>query len=257
MKRVPLPGFRLALGATAAWLGLIVVIPLAALAFVAASNSAEGFWSTAFSPRAIAAYQLTFGVALGAAIVNAFLGLLLAWILVRYSFPGKKLVDALIDIPFALPTAITGLAFATLYTSTLGSGRFAIVVVLTFISLPFVVRTLQPVLEDLGTDAEEAALSLGASRWQTFRLIILPSILPALLTGVALAFARSIGEYGSVIFVSGNIPFESEIASLLIVGQLEQFKYAGAAAIAVVLLAASFALNGVINLLAQWSRRHA
>lgn len=260
MKSLALPGFRLALGVTALWLGLIVVVPLTALALVAASNTVEGFWNTAFSARALAAYRLTFGVALAAALVNGALGLLIAWILVRYAFPGKRIVDALIDIPFALPTAITGLAFASLYSYNgfipIGSGRIAIVIVLTFISLPFVVRTVQPVLEDLGADAEEAALSLGASRWQTFRLVILPNIVPALLTGIALAFARAIGEYGSIIFVSGNIPFESEIASLLIVGQLEQYKYAGAAAIAVVLLAASFAANGLINVLAQWSRRH-
>jgi sulfate transport system permease protein len=254
------------MGATLASLTFIVLLPLAGLFVVASSMTAEEFWSTVTSPRALAAYQITFGGALAAALINGFVGLVLAWVLVRYTFPGKRVIDALIDIPFALPTAVTGLAFASLYSQNgwlgqvglaLVNSRISIVVVLTFISLPFVVRTLQPVLEDLGTDSEEAALSLGAGRWQTFRLVVLPHLIPALLTGVALAFARSVGEYGSVVFVSGNIPFQTEIASILILEQLEQYRYAGAAAIAVVLLVASFAINGLINVLALRSRRHA
>lgn len=269
MTRHGLPGFRGTMGATLAWLGFLVLVPLASLFFAAASLSPAEFWKAVSSPRALAAYRVTFGAALGAALLNGGIGLLLAWVLVRYRFPGRNVVDGLIDIPFALPTAVAGLTFATLYGPEGWFGRLlaplgiellhtpgAVVWVLTFVSLPFVVRTVEPVLADLGSETEEAAQSLGATRWQTFRYVILPSVLPALLTGVALAFARAVGEYGSVIFVSGNLPFRTEIASVLIVNHLEQYQYGAAAAVAVVLLAASFFINGAINLLSRWSRRH-
>lgn len=264
-----LPGFRLTMGATLAWLALIVLIPLASLFVTASSLSLGEFWKVVWSPRAVAAYKLTFGAALVAALANGVIGLLLAWVLVRYRFPGRNLVDGLIDIPFALPTAVAGLTFASLYAEQGWIGRFlvplgikavhtplAVGVVLVFVSLPFVVRAVQPVLEDLGTESEEAAESLGATRAQSFRWVIFPSLLPALLTGIALAFARAVGEYGSIVFVSGNIPYKTEIASLLIMGQLEEYNFAGAAAIAVVLLFASLLVNGAINLLSRWGRRH-
>jgi sulfate transport system permease protein len=269
MTRRTLPGFGLTMGATLAWLGILVLIPLGSLLVTSSELSWEGFRRVAFGPRALASYKLTFGAALIAAAVNGGIGLLLAWVLVRYDFPGRKLVDALIDIPFALPTAVAGLTYSSLYAGNGWIGRFlaplgikaihsplAVVIVLTFVSLPFVVRSVQPVLEDLGRESEEAAGSLGASRWQTFRWVVFPALAPALLTGVALAFARAVGEYGSVIFVSGNLPMKTEIAPLLIMGQLEQYSFGGAAAIALVLLAASFLINGAINLLSRWSRRH-
>jgi sulfate/thiosulfate transport system permease protein len=269
MKRRNLPGFKPTMGITLAWLAVIVLIPLSSIVWTSWSLSGAEFWRIIWSPRAIAAYKLTFGASLAAAAANAGIGLLIAWVLARYEFPGKNLMNALIDIPFALPTAVAGLTYSSLYASNGWFGRFlvplgihavhtplAVGVVLTFVSLPFVVRSLQPVFEDLGTDAEEAAQSLGATRWQTFRFVIFPSILPALLTGVALAFARAVGEYGSVVFVSGNLPMKTQIAPLLIMEKLEEFNFAGASAIAVVLLVASFVINGGINLLSKWSRRH-
>jgi sulfate transport system permease protein len=253
---------RLALASTLLWLGLIVLVPVASV-FVAARWNEESL-----GPRAISAIGLTFAAALVSAVANGAIGLLLAWILVRYQFPGKRLLDGLIDVPFALPTAVTGLTFASLYhpegwlgrwLAPLGisasHSRLAIVIVLTFVSLPFVVRAVGPVLEELGADADEAAHSLGATRWQTFRLVTFPAILPALLTGVALAFARAVGEYGSVVFVSGNIPHRTEIASVLIVGRLEQFQYGAAAATGAILLGVSLTLSGAINLISARARR--
>jgi sulfate transport system permease protein len=269
MKSRALPGFKVTMGATLVWLGVLVLLPLTTLFFTSSSLSGADFWRIVSSPRAMAAYRLTFGASLLAALINGAIGLLIAWVLVRREFPGKNIVNGLIDIPFALPTAVAGLAYSSLYSENGWLGRFlapmgikavysplAVLIVLIFISLPFVVRSIQPVLEDLGTEPEEAAQSLGATRAQTFRWVLFPALLPALLTGVALAFARAVGEYGSVVFVSGNLPFKTEIASILVMNQLEEFNFAGAAAIAIVLLFASFAINGVINLLSRWSRRH-
>src|SRR5436190_10639826 len=234
----------------------------------AGSLSGPQFVAAVWTPRAVSAYALTFGASLAAALVNVGLGLLIAWVLVRYDFPLKRLFDSLVDLPFALPTAVAGLVYSNLYVESGWLGQFlvplgfhgaytreAVVLVLVFISLPFVVRTVQPVLESFDAEAEEAAASLGASRWQTFRRVLLPPLVPGLLTGFALAFARALGEYGSVIFVSGNMPFRTEIAPKLIVEQLEQFRYAEATAIAVVLLGASFLMLVPINLLERWSRR--
>lgn len=267
MRKRNIPGFKTTMGATTLWLGLLVLLPLSSIFYTAWPLSAAEFWKIVWNPRAIAAYELTFGGALVAALVNGVLGLLIAWVLARYEFFGKNLVNSLIDVPFALPTAVAGLTYASLYSKEGWLGRFldpigihavhtrlAVVLVLTFVSLPFVVRSLQPVFEDLGTESEEAAQSLGASRWQAFRFVIFPSVLPALLTGVALAFARAVGEYGSVVFVAGTR--NTEIAPLLIMYQLEDFNFAGAAAIALVLLVASFAINGGINVLSRWTRRH-
>ncbi|MFZ1326733.1 MAG: sulfate ABC transporter permease subunit CysT [Candidatus Contendobacter sp.] len=262
-----LPGFGLTLGFTLAYLGFIVFIPLA-LGFAQAFElSFAEFWRTVTAPRVVASYQLTFGAAFLAAAFNALLGLIVAWVLVRYSFPGKRLVDALVDLPFALPTAVAGITLATLYSSNGWIGQYfkllgikvaftplGVVVALVFISLPFVVRTVQPVLEDLEPEVEEAAASLGADRWQIFRRVIFPALRPALLTGFTLAFARAVGEYGSVIFIAGNLPMVSEITSLLIVSKLEQYDYRGAAAVSVVLLVLSFLLLLVINLLQRWGR---
>jgi len=262
-----LPGFGLTLGFTLAYLGFIVFIPLA-LGFAQAFElSFAEFWRTVTAPRVVASYQLTFGAAFLAAAFNALLGLIVAWVLVRYSFPGKRLVDALVDLPFALPTAVAGITLATLYSSNGWIGQYfkllgikvaftplGVVVALVFISLPFVVRTVQPVLEDLEPEVEEAAASLGANRWQIFRRVIFPALRPALLTGFTLAFARAVGEYGSVIFIAGNLPMVSEITSLLIVSKLEQYDYRGAAAVSVVLLVLSFLLLLVINLLQRWGR---
>jgi len=269
MRRRNIPGFKATMGATLAWLGILVLIPLARLFTASSGLSGSDFWKTIWSPQAVAAYELTFGAAFLAALVNGGIGLLLAWVLVRYQFPGKNAVNSLIDIPFALPTAVAGLTYGSLYAPKGWIGRFltplgiaavhnrlAVCIVLTFVSLPFVVRALQPVLEDLGTESEEAAHSLGATRWQTFRHVLFPSILPALLTGIALAFARAVGEYGSVVFVSGNIPMKTQIAPVVIMGHLEAFEFDRASAIALVLLVASFAINGGINFLSRWSRRH-
>lgn len=264
-----LPGFGLTMGLTLLWLSLLVLIPLAGLVLAAAGGWAE-VRETVLSPRALAAYRVSLVSSAAAAAVNGLFGPLLAWVLVRYRFPGRSAVDALIDVPFALPTAVAGLTFADLYVAKgwLGQllvplgvrGAFTplgIVLVLVFVSLPFVVRSIQPVLASIEPEVEEAAESLGASRWQTVRRVVLPSLVPAWLAGLALAFARATGEYGSVVFVSGNLPFRTEIAPVLIIIQLEEFNYAGAAAIAVVLLAAAFAVVGSINLVERWRRRYA
>ena len=270
-KRPPrrvLPGFGLSLGTTVAYLSLVVLIPLSAVFAKTSTMGWERFWAVVSAPRVVASYQLSFGTALLAAAINAVFGLLLAWSLVRYSFPGKKLVDALIDLPFALPTAVAGIALTALYSGKgwLGSvleplgikvafQPLGVLVALTFIGLPFIVRTVQPVLEDIDTELEEAAASLGAARWPTFRHVVFPVLTPALLTGFALAFARGVGEYGSVIFIAGNIPMVSEITPLAIITKLEQYDYAGATAIATVMLVFSFALLLAVNALQAWSAR--
>jgi sulfate transport system permease protein len=263
-----LPGFGLALGFTVFYLSLIVLIPLSGLFFKTATLTWPVFWETVTDDRVLASYKLTFGASLIGATVNAVFGFIVAWVLVRYQFPFKKLVDALVDLPFALPTAVSGIALTAVYAGNGWIGQFleplgikaaysplGVTIALTFIGLPFVVRTLQPALEDLEAEDEEAAASLGASRWQTFRRVILPAVLPALLTGFALAFARALGEYGSVVFISSNMPMQGEITSLLIITKLEQFDYAGATAIAVVMLLASFVILLTINLLQWWSAK--
>jgi sulfate transport system permease protein len=263
-----LPGFGLSMGFTVFYMSLIVLIPLSALFFKTATVSWDVFWTTVTAPRVVASYKLTFGASLIAACVNLVFGFIVAWTLVRYSFPGKKIVDALVDLPFALPTAVAGIALTALYSPNgwLGSSLasvgikvaytpLGIVIALIFIGLPFVVRTVQPVLEDAERELEEAAASLGASRLQTFARVLLPTIMPALLTGFALSFARAIGEYGSVVFISGNMPMISEITPLLIISKLEQYDYAGAAGIAVVMLLFSFVLLLFINLLQVWQAR--
>ena len=265
-----LPGFGLTLGYSLIYLGVIVLLPLAGLILRPAELGWAGFWHAVLEPRVLAALRLSFGAALIAAIVNAFFGLLIAWMLVRYRFPGRRIVDALVDLPFALPTAVAGIALTAICAPNGWIGSLlvplgikiaftplGVVIALIFIGLPFVVRTVQPILLDLELEVEEAAFTLGASRFQTLARIILPVILPALLTGFALAFARAVGEYGSIIFIAGNMPMVSEIAPLLIVIKLEQFDYAGAAAIGVVMLAASFVMLLVINLAQRWSRRWA
>ncbi len=263
-----LPGFHLTLGYTLFYLALIVLIPLSALLFKTFTMTWVEFWAAVASPRVLASYRLTFGASFLAAMVNVFAGLLLAWVLVRYHFPGKKIVDALVDLPFALPTAVAGISLTALLAGNGWIGQYlephgiqlafnpnGIVIALIFIGLPFVVRTVQPVLEDAEKELEEAATCLGASRWQTFRFVIFPSIAPALLTGFAMAFARAIGEYGSVIFIAGNMPMISEITPLIIIGKLEQYDYAGATAVATVMLGISFVLLLVINALQSWQRR--
>ena len=269
VDRRVLPGFSLTLGYTVFYLSILVLLPIMAVVVKASSLTFAEFWGAVWTERARAAYLLTFGAAFLAAVVNLFLGLLLAWVLVRYRFPGKRVVDSLIDLPLALPTAVAGLVYSALYVKNGWLGRylvplgiqgaytrFAIVLVLVFVGLPFVVRTVQPILEDMDPECEEASASLGATRWQTFRSVILPSLYPALITGFALAFARGIGEYGSVVFVSGNMPYKTAIAPILIVARLEEFAYGEATAIAAVLLLASFALLIVINRLERWSLRH-
>jgi sulfate transport system permease protein len=263
-----LPGFGLTLGYTLAYLSLIVLIPLAALLLRPVELGLDGFWAAVTEPRVLASLRLSFGGALIAAAVNAVFGLLIAWVLVRYSFPGKRVIDAIIDLPFALPTAVAGIALTALYAPNGWIGApldalgiraaftpLGVVLALIFVGLPFVVRTVQPVLQDLEVEIEEAAWSLGATRLQTFQRVILPLLMPALLTGFALAFARAVGEYGSVIFIAGNMPMVSEIAPLLIVIKLEQFDYAGAAAIGVVMLLASFVMLLAVNLTQRWSRK--
>ncbi|MDR3352353.1 MAG: sulfate ABC transporter permease subunit CysT [Zoogloeaceae bacterium] len=263
-----LPGFRLALGYTLLYLSLIVLIPLSAVFIKSASLNATEFWNIVTAPRVVASYKISFGLSLVAAAINAVFGLMLAWTLVRYRFPGKKLVDALVDLPFALPTAVAGIALTAIYAGNGWVGKYlealgfkvaytpkGILVALIFIGLPFVVRTVQPILEELDTELEEAAACLGAHRWQTFRLVILPVLLPALLTGFALAFARAVGEYGSVIFIAGNLPSVSEITPLMIITKLEQYDYAGATAIAAVMLVFSFVMLLVINLLQAWTAK--
>jgi sulfate transport system permease protein len=266
-----LPGFGLTLGITLVYLGLLVLIPLAGLFLKAASITPEQFWAIASAPRALAAYRLSFGAALAAAALNVVFGLLLAWVLVRYQFPGQRLVNSLVDLPFALPTAVAGITLTAAYSKNGWFGAplealgiqvaytpLGIVVALTFIGLPFVVRTVQPVLEELEAEEEEAAATLGANRWQTFRRVVFPYVAPALLTGFALAFARALGEYGSVVFISGNMPGRTEIAPLLIVTKLQQFDYVGASVIAVVTLLGSFAVLLGVNVLERWnpSTRH-
>jgi sulfate transport system permease protein len=270
VNRRILPGFSLTLGYTVFYLSVLVLVPIMACFIKAGSLSFHDFYAAVWTERARAAYLLTFGTSFAAALTNLVLGSLVAWVLVRYPFPGKRLVDSLVDMPLALPTAVGGLVYASLYVKSGWLGQFlvplglnvaytrlGIVLVLVFIGLPFVVRTVQPVLEEFDPEAEEASASLGATRWQTFRQVILPALYPALITGFALAFARSIGEYGSVVFISGNMPYKTEIAPILIVARLEEFAYGEATAIAVVLLVISFTMLILINLLESWSRRHA
>jgi len=265
-----LPGFGLSMGLTLIYMALLVLIPLAALVLFTTRMSLAEFWAKGIAdPRVMASYRLSFGASLLAASLNGVFGLVVAWVLVRYEFWGKRCVDAIVDLPFALPTAVSGIALTTLYAQTGWIGRWldpvgiqvayawpGIVIALTLIGLPFVVRTVQPALEDLDQEMEEASASMGATRWQTFRRVILPTILPALLTGFALAFARAVGEFGSVYFIAGNMPFRTEIAPLLILIRLEQFDYVGATAIGVVMLVAAFIVLLVINLLQWWSRRY-
>ena len=267
-----LPGFGLTLGFTLSYLGFIVLLPLAALIVKSSALGWDGFWAAVTTPRVLAAFQVSFGLSFAAALTNAVFGFLVAWVLVRYDFPGKRLVDALVDLPFALPTAVAGIALSALYAPNGWIGRpldelfglkvaftpLGIAIALTFIGLPFVVRTVQPILQDLPPEEEEAAASLGASRLQTFGGVILPAILPALVTGFALSFARGVGEYGSVIFIAGNMPGLTEILPLLIVIKLEQYDYAGAAAVGTAMLGVSFVMLLILNLLQQWMRsRHA
>jgi sulfate transport system permease protein len=270
VNRRVLPGFYLSLNVSLIYLGVLVVIPLAACFAKAASLTWGQFWQAVWTERARAAYLVTFGTSLAAAVLDVFLGFLIAWVLVRYEFPGKRFFDAIVDLPFALPTAVAGLVYSSLYVRSGWLGQFlvplgielaytraAIVWVLTFVGLPFVVRTVQPVLETFDAEQEEAAASLGANRWQTFRHVILPGLYPAVITGFALAVARGLGEYGSVVFVSGNLPLKTEIAPVLIVARLEEFAYGEATAIAVVLLLISFGMLILINWLEHWSKRHA
>ncbi|NLD38936.1 MAG: sulfate ABC transporter permease subunit CysT [Desulfatiglans sp.] len=265
-----LPGFNLTLGYTIFYIGIIVLIPLSALVFKSAGMTWSDFIETVTSPRVMASYRVTFGAAIVAALINVIFGSITAWVLVRYRFTGRNLVDALIDLPFALPTAVIGITLATVYSSNGWIGAvteplglkiaytpMGIVIAMTVIGLPFVVRTLQPVIEDIEKEAEEAALCLGANRLQTIRYIIFPVLAPSMLTGFALSLGRSIGEYGSIIFIAGNMPMISEITSLLIITKLEQFDYSGATAIALVMLAASFVLLFAINILQRWSRKYA
>ncbi|KVD03007.1 sulfate transporter [Burkholderia ubonensis] len=263
-KPSALPGFGVTLGITVAYLSLVVLIPLAATFLKTATLSWDQFIAAVASPRVLASYRLTFSAALGGALINAVFGFLVAWVLVRYTFPFKRVVDAIVDLPFALPTSVAGISLAAVYATNGWVGQYlapfgikiaftplGVLVALTFIGLPFVVRTVQPVLEDFEREQEEAAACLGASRWLTFRRVVLPAVLPALLTGFALAFARALGEYGSVIFIAGNVPMKSEITSLLIITKLEQYDYAGATALAVVMLVVSFVMLLLINTL-QW-----
>ncbi len=266
-RRGVLPGFGLSTGFTVLYLCLVVLVPLSTLAFRSSTLSWAEAWRVIASPRALASYRLSFGTALAAASVNVVFGVLVAWVLARYRFPGRSLVDAVVDLPFALPTAVSGIALTAVYSRNGWIGRWleplgiqaafsalGVTIALTFIGLPFVIRTVQPVLEDLDRELEEAAAVLGAGRWQTFRRVLFPAILPAALTGFALSFARGLGEYGSVVFISGNMPMKTEITPLLIMTRLEQFDYAGAAALAVVLLSASFVMLLAINRLQAWTR---
>lgn len=263
-----LPGFGLTLGFTLFYLLVIVLLPLSGLFITTAQLSGEGFWLTITSPRVLHAFYISFGCSFAAALVNGVFGLMVAWVLVRYHFPGKRVWDAVVDVPFALPTAVAGIALAALYAPQGWIGRWleplgvkvvftplGIVLALVFVGLPFVVRTVQPVLEDMDREVEEASASLGATRWQTFRLVVLPTLFPALLTGFTMAFARALGEYGSVIFIAGNMPLLSEIVPLVIVTKLEQYEYAQATAIALVMLLLSFALLLLVNWLQKWSRK--
>jgi len=267
-RRHVLPGFGLSLGFTLSYVCLLVLLPLSGVVLKARGLTWDQFARAVTSERALAAFGLSLGAAFVAALVNAVFGLLVAWVLVRYRFPGRRLIDACVDLPFALPTSVAGIALTTVYSPMGWVGRqlaplgiqvaftrLGVIVALTFIGLPFVVRAVQPVLEDLDPEVEDASASLGASRWQTFRMVLLPSIAPALLTGFTLAFARALGEYGSVVFISGNLPLRTEVITLLIVARLEQFDYAGATAIAAVMLGVSFIILLTINLLQVWTRR--
>jgi len=268
-KKSILPGFGASMGLTLAYISLLVFLPLSAAIVKSAELGAEAFWRLASDPRVMASFRLTFGASFGAALVNVVFGTLTAWVLVRYTFPGKKIIDALVDLPFALPTAVSGITLTALYAPNGWLGKplaaagikvaytpLGIVMALIFTSLPFVVRSVQPVLEDLDREVEEAASGLGATRWQTFTLVIFPSLRPAILAGFTMAFARCLGEYGSVVFIAGNMPMVTEIAPLLIVTKLEQYDYAGATAIAAVMLAISFVFLLAINLLQRQSRRY-
>jgi len=268
MTRTVLPGFKLAIGYTMAYLSLLVLIPLSTLFFRSAAVGWSGFWAAATSPRVMAAYRLSLSASIAGALINVAFGTLVAWTLVRYTFPFKSIVDALVDLPFALPTSVAGITLTTLYAESGWIGRWlarlgiqavfnplGIVIALTFVGLPFVVRTVQPVLEDLDPELEEAAATLGASRLQIFTRVLAPALLPAITTGFALAFARALGEYGSVVFISGNLPMKTEVVPLLIMAKLEQFDYAGATAIAVVMLILSFVLILGINLIQRWAAR--
>lgn len=268
LQKSVLPGFGLSFGYTTLYASLLVFIPLAALVVKSFGMPLDQLWDVVSNKRALASYRLTFGASLIGATINMIFGLIVAWVLVRYSFPGKRIVDAVVDLPFALPTAVAGIALTALYAPSGWVGKWfslidvkiaytwiGVTIALTFIGLPFVVRTVQPVLADLEAEVEEAAASLGASRWQTFKFVILPALLPSLLTGFALAFARAIGEYGSVVFISGNMPYRTEITPLLIMTKLEQFDYAGAAALGSVMLLFSFVLLLIINLLQHWSHK--
>jgi sulfate/thiosulfate transport system permease protein len=263
-----LPGFGLTLGFTLAYLGIVVLIPISTIFFKTFTLTWPQFWAAVASPRTLAAYRLSFGASLAGALINSVFGFVVAWSLVRYEFPGKTLIDVMVDLPFALPTSVAGITLTAIYAGNGWIGRYlaplgikvayaplGVVVALTFVGLPFVVRTIQPVLEDLDQEYEEAAATLGASRWQTFMLVIAPALIPASLTGFALAFARALGEYGSVVFISGNMPMHTEVVPLLIMSKLEQFDYAGATAIAVVMLTASFVILLGINVLQRRSSR--
>jgi len=263
-----LPGFGITLGLTVLYLSLIVLIPLSGLFLKTATITWQRFWQTVTDPRAFASYRLTFGAAFAGAVANAIFGFIVAWSLVRYNFRGKRIVDAVVDLPFALPTAVSGIALTALYSPNGWIGRLleplgikaafsplGVAIALTFIGLPFVVRTLQPAIEELDSGVEEAAMTLGAGRFQTFRQVIFPFMLPALLTGFAMAFARALGEYGSVVFISGNMPMRTEISSLLIIAKLEQYDYAGATSIAVVMLVSSFLMLFAVNMLQGWFSR--
>lgn len=265
-----LPGFGPTLGFTLFYLSIVVLIPLSALVFKTAGLTWGDFIATVTAPRVMASYKVTFGSAVVAALINSVFGVLVAWVLVRYRFPGRRIIDALVDLPFALPTAVAGITLATIYSPNGWMGRYleplgikvaftplGIILAMTFIGLPFVVRTVQPVIEEIEVELEEAATCLGATRWQTVRLVIFPLLVPSILTGFALSFARGVGEYGSLIFIAGNMPMVSEITPLLIITKLEQFDYQGATAIACVMLLTSFTLLLVINLLQKWSRRYA
>ncbi len=269
-RRGVLPGFGLSTGLTVFWLGLVVLLPLSTLGLQTARLGPAQLWQVIASPRAVASYRLSLGASLGAAAINAVFGFLVAWVLVRYRFPGKALVDALVDLPFALPTAVSGIALTAVYSPHGWVGRFleplgirvaftplGVLVALTFTGLPFVIRSVEPVLADLEPDVEEAAALLGATRRQVFRRVLFPAVLPATLTGFSLAFARALGEYGSVVFISGNMPFRTEVAPLLVMTRLEQFDYAGATALASVMLGASLLLLFAVNRLQRWTRARA
>ncbi|ALS20634.1 MULTISPECIES: sulfate ABC transporter permease subunit CysT [Paenibacillus] len=268
-KRSIIPGFGLSMGFTVTYLSLIVLFPLSAIFINTSGMGWEQFWQTVTDPRVVASYKISFGTALGAAFINTVFGFIVAWVLVRYTFPGRRFLDALVDLPFALPTAVAGIALTTIYSQNGWVGSLlepmgikiaftplGIMLALTFIGIPFVVRTVQPVIEELEKEVEEAAVSLGAKRWRTFRKVIFPELLPPLLTGFTLAFARAVGEYGSVVFISGNMPMKTEIAPLLIMTKLEQYDYAGATAIALVMLVISFLMLLVINYLQWRTNRH-